>query len=126
MPSVAPIPCPDSIYQPPPGSTPARFQSDFSRTCVPELSPRETKRAPASAMAFSASAAFFVPLTLAGSSAGPMTTKSLYMTSRRLSILPSATYFFSSAGAWASTTSASPRAASVSAWPVPTAIVLTA
>ena len=54
-----------------------------------------------------------------------MTTKSLYMTSRRFSILPSSTYFFSSAGAWASVTSASPRAASASAWPVPTEIVFT-
>ena len=39
--------------------------------------------------------------------------------------LPSATYFFSSAGACASVTSASPRAASASAWPVPTEIVFT-
>ena len=48
------------------------------------------------------------PLIFAGSSAGPMMTKSLYMTRRRLRILPSSTYFFSSAGAWASVTSASP------------------
>src|SRR3989304_896432 len=72
-----------------------------------------------------ASAAFFPPRGPAGPAPGPRATKSLYMPGRRLSILPSATYFFSSAGAWASVTSASPRAASARAWPVPTAIVLT-
>jgi hypothetical protein len=113
------------MYQPVCGSTPASFQSSFSRLWVPELSPRETKREPVDAMAFIASAAFVVPLIFAGSSPGPMMTKSLYMTRRRLSILPSAMYFFSSPGAWARTTSASPRPASARAWPVPTAIVLT-
>ncbi len=38
------------------------------------------------------------PLILAGSSAGPMITKSLYMTRRRFVSLPSITYFFSSVG----------------------------
>ena len=109
------MPCPASMYQPPCGSTRASFQSDFSSTWVPELSPRETKRARLAAIAFNASAAFFIPLIFAGSSGGPMMTKSLYMTSRRSSILPSSTYFFSSAGACASTTSASPLAASASA-----------
>jgi hypothetical protein len=65
------------------------------------------------------------PLIFAGSFSGPTMTKSLYMTRRRLSILPSSTYFFSSAGAWASVTSASPREARASAWPVPTEIVFT-
>ncbi len=91
---------------------------------MPDLSPRDTNRAEASAMRPSASAAF-KPLTRAGSSAGPITTKSLYMTSRRFSILPSSTYFLSRAGAWASVTSASPRAARARAWPVPTEIVFT-
>src|SRR5690349_18104182 len=113
------------MYHGPDGSMPADFHKDFSRKCVPELSPRETKRAPVCAIAFIACAADVTPLMPAGSFAGPMMTKSLYMTSRRLSILPSLTYFFSSSGACARTTSASPRAASASAWPVPMAIVFT-
>ena len=76
-------------------------------------------------MRLSASTAFGMPLIFAGSSSGPMMTKSLYMTRRRFSILPSSTYFRSSEGAWTSATSASPRAASASACPVPTEIVLT-
>ena len=49
--------------------------------------------------------------------AGPVTMKSLYMTRRRFSILPSSTYF-SEAGAWASVTSAC-RARQDQRWPVP-------
>jgi hypothetical protein len=92
---------------------------------VPDLSPRETKRDWLSAMRLRASSAFGSPLIFAGSSGGPMTTKSLYMTRRRLDILPSATYFFSRPGACASVTSASPRAANAKAWPVPTEMVFT-
>src|SRR6185503_16655651 len=125
MPRVAPIPCPDSMYHGAAGSIPACFQSVSSRAWVPDLSPRETKREPVAASFFSASTAFGVPLILAGSSSGPMMTKSLYMTSRRFSILPSSTNFLSSAGAWARVTSASPRAARARAWPVPTEMVLT-
>ena len=124
MPSVAPIPWPDSMYHGALGSTPACFHSACSSTCVPDLSPRETKRAWLSAMRFRASAAGS-PLIFAGSSSGPMMTKSLYMTRRRFRILPSSTYFFSTLGACASVTSASPRAASASACPVPTEIVFT-
>ena len=47
------------------------------------------------------------------------------MTRRRLLILPSSTYFCSTPGAWASVTSASPRAARASACPVPTEMVFT-
>ena len=119
------MPWPDSMYQAPLGSTPACFHSPSSSVCVPDLSPRETKRDWLSAILFIASSALDMPLTFAGSSSGPMMTKSLYMTRRRLSSLPSSTYFRSTEGAWASVTSASPRAAKVSACPVPTEIVLT-
>src|SRR5262245_29043263 len=120
MPSVAPMPCPDSMYQGAAGVTPASFHSACSRMCVPDLSPRETKRAPAAAIFASAAAARGSPRILAGSASGPTMMKSLYMTRRRFRSLPSATYFFSSDGAWTSATSASPRAASASACPVPT------
>ena len=119
------MPWPDSMYQGAAGVTPAAFHSDCSSTWVPDLSPRETKRAPASAIFLSAATTCLSPRILAGSDSGPIRRKSLYITRRRLCILPSATYFFSTAGAWASVTSASPRAASASAWPVPTEIVLT-
>ena len=125
MPSVAPIPCPDSMYQGAAGVTSACFHSACSRMFVPDLSPRDTKRAPVAAIFFMAATTLRSPLILAGSASGPTMRKSLYMTSRRSCILPSATYFFSSAGAWHSVTSASPRAASASAWPVPTEIVFT-
>src|SRR5581483_2390472 len=125
IPRVWPIPCPHSRYHVPREAIPACFQSSSSRRWVPDLSPRETNRDCVSAIRSRASTALARPLTLAGSSAGPTRTKSLYMTSRRFRILPSATYFFSSAGAWHRLTSASPRAASASACPVPTAIVLT-
>src|SRR5258705_234270 len=125
MPSVCPIPCPDSMYQAPFGSMPACFHSASSRVWVPDLSPRETKRDWLSAMRLSASSALGSPLICAGSSGGPITMKSLYMTRRRLVILPSSTYFFSRPGACASVTSASPRAARARAWPVPTEMVFT-
>ena len=112
------------MYQLPLGSIPACFQSASSRAWVPDLSPRDTNRASAAAILFSASTAGS-PLTRAGSSAGPITMKSLYMTRRRFAILPSSTYFLSRAGACARVTSASPRAARARAWPVPTEIVLT-
>ena len=51
------------------GLDPACFQSASSSVWVPDLSPRETKRALAAAIRFSASAAF-APLILAGSSRG--------------------------------------------------------
>src|SRR5439155_1586297 len=113
------------MYQGAAGVTPACFHSACSRMCVPDLSPRETKRAPAAAIFANAATARFSPPILAGSASGPTTMKSLYMTSRRSWSLPSSTYFFSREGAWTRTTSASPRAARASAWPVPTDAVFT-
>ena len=49
------MPCPDSMYQGAAGVIPACFQSFCSRMCVPDLSPRETNRAPAAAIFFRAS-----------------------------------------------------------------------
>ena len=119
------MPWPDSMYQGAAGVSPAAFHSDCSSTWVPDLSPRETKRAPASTIFLRAVTMLLSPWILAGSDSGPIRRKSLYMTRRRSCSLPSATYFFSSAGAWASVTSASPRAARASAWPVPTEMVFT-
>src|SRR5882724_3886658 len=125
MPRVCPMPWPDSMYHAPLGSLPACFHSPSSRRWVPDLSPRETKRDCVPAMRLRASTALGMPLILAGSSSGPMMTKSLYMTSRRFCILPSSTYFRSREGACTRATSASPRAARARACPVPTEIVLT-
>src|SRR5687768_17720885 len=99
MPRVAPMPWPDSIYHEPLGWTPAAFHNDFSRLCVPELSPRETKGALACSIALRAAPADLSFATLAGSSLGPITTKSLYITRRGFCSLPSAAYFFSKLGA---------------------------
>ncbi len=52
-------------------------------------------------------------------------TKSLYMTSRRWTPKPSATYFSSDGLWWTSSTSASPLRAKRMAWPVPTATTRT-
>ena len=119
------MPEPVDLYQSPAGSTPASFQSSSSFLCVPESSPREAKEACLSAIAFSAAATSVEPFTPAGSAAGPTTTKSLYMTSFRCTPNPSATNFFSAAGAWTKTTSASPRDPVSSAWPVPCAMTRT-
>src|SRR5215472_15346260 len=125
MPSVWPMPWPDSMYHVPCGSMPACFQSPSSRRWVPDLSPRDTKRDCVSAIRLRASTALGMPLILAGSSSAPTMMKSLYMTRRRFCILPSSTYFRSSEGACTSATSASPRAARTRACPVPTETVLT-
>src|SRR5262245_39769306 len=61
----------------------------------------------------------------AGSAFGPMTTKSLYITSKRFTPKPSATNFSSCGLACTNTTSASPRLAVSSAWPVPCATTFT-
>src|SRR3972149_6395168 len=95
MPSVAPIPWPDSMYHSPFGWIPAFFHSDFSRLCVPELSPRETNLLALAATRFIASALLLVDLILAGSFAGPRMMKSLYMTRRRFGRVPSGADFFS-------------------------------
>ena len=89
-PSVAPMPWPDSMYQGAAGTTPAAFQRASSSAWVPDLSPRDTNRAPAAAILPSAATALVAPAIFAGSAAGPTSTKSLYMTSRRCVSVPSA------------------------------------
>ena len=61
---------------------PAAFHSRSSAECVPLLSPRETNGAFAAAIFFSAATMSLPPATLAGSAFGPISTKSLYITSR--------------------------------------------
>lgn len=75
------MPCPDSWYQFPAGVMPASFQTASSFLCVPESSPRETKRAFCTAIALKAST-LDLPFTPAGSPGGPTMTKSLCITSR--------------------------------------------
>ena len=93
--------------------------------CVPLRSPRDTNGAFASAIRFSAAAMSFVPATFAGSAFGPISTKSLYMTSRRPIPQPSATNLSSAGRSCTNTTSASPRRPTSSAWPVPSATTFT-
>src|SRR5579859_6988926 len=62
----------------------------------------------------------------AGSARGPTTTKSLYITSNRLTPKPSAMNWSSACRSCTSTTSASPRRPMSRAWPVPTATTFTA
>src|SRR6516165_4744630 len=90
-----------------------------------ERSPREMKGAPLALMLCSAKAAFLDPLMLAGSSFGPMMTKSLYITEWRFTPNPCAMNFSSASLACTKTTSASPRRAVSSALPVPWATTLT-
>ena len=66
-----------------------------------------------------------MPLILAGSSLGPSTMKSLYITSKRSLAWPSATNLSSSPRAWTSSTSASPLVPISMACPVPTATMST-
>ena len=103
---------------------PACFQSASSAECVPDLSPRETNGAALAWIVFSA-VSMSLPLTPAGSLFGPISTKSLYITSKRFTPKPSARNFSSCDLAWTNTTSASPRRAVSSAWPVPCAITFT-
>ena len=65
------------------------------------------------------------PPIFAGSLFGPISTKSLYMTGKRFTPNPSATNFSSAAWSCTNTTSASPRRAMSSAWPVPSATTRT-
>ena len=126
--SVAPMPEPVSRYQSPEasaGSTLASFQRLFSFLWVPLSSPRDAKRDPDSAILVRAPVTSVMPLIPAGSAFGPTMTKSLYMTSKRSTPLPSATNFSSDGLAWTSSTSPSPLAAFLSAWPVPTATTRT-
>src|SRR5262249_6824799 len=66
-----------------------------------------------------------LPLMPAGSLLGPISTKSVYITGKRFTPKPSATNFTSSALACTNATSASPRLAVSSAWPVPCATTRT-
>ena len=83
---VAPMPAPASRYQVPlaaAGSVSAALHRPRSFLWVPLSSPRETKGLLAAAIAARALAASFWPAIPAGSSFGPTSTKSLYMTSWR-------------------------------------------
>ena len=100
------------------------FQKRNSAACVPLLSPRETKAALAAATLASA-CTMSAPLTRAGSAAGPISTKSLYITGKRLSAKPSATNFSSAGWSCTKSTSASPRRPMSIACPVPSATTLT-
>ena len=66
-----------------------------------------------------------LPLMLAGSALGPISTKSLYITGKRFTPKPSARNFSSSDFACTNTTSTSPRRAVSSACPVPSATTFT-
>jgi hypothetical protein len=72
-------------------STPASCHSESSFLWVPLSSPREVKSDLVLAMADSEAMASLLPLMPAGSDAGPTMMKSLYMTSWRVTPLPSAT-----------------------------------
>src|ERR1043165_4474836 len=106
-------------------SMPASFHSASSAWWVPERSPRETNGAAFAWMVLSAATMSFVPLIPAGSPFGPISTKSLYITGKRFTPAPSAMNFSSAARACTKATSASPRRAVSSAWPVPCAITFT-
>ncbi len=120
------MPWPLSSYQPcPVGVRLAFFHRLFSSLSVPESSPRLMKDAFWSAILVSASVADFMPLMPTGSPAGPTMTKSLCMTSCRLTTDPLSTSACSELGACARTASASPRSAMASASPEPTAMTFT-
>ena len=122
------MPCPVSRYHGPfafSRSMPETFHRSSSAMCVPLLSPRDTNGACAVWIFFSASTMSLPPATFAGSLFGPISTKSLYITGNRLTPSPSARNFSSAAFAWTKTTSASPRRARSSAWPVPSATTRT-
>src|SRR6266851_4082126 len=114
--------CPDAALM----SMPASCQSRFSALSVPLSSPRDAKGAREAAIALKAATMSVPPATLAGSLVGPISTKSLYMTSRRPTPKPAATKASSDGVSWTSSTSASPCSPSLSAWPVPTATTRTA
>src|SRR5579859_540244 len=107
------------------GVMPAVAQMASSLVLVPDLSPRETNGALASAIIEKASPPEARLRMLAGSLLGPTITKSLYITSSRLMPSPLSTKASSWARACTSTTSASPLAPSARAWPVPTATTST-
>ena len=65
--------------------------------CVPLLSPRDTNGACVAWIFFSASRMSLPPAIFAGSLFGPISTKSLYITGKRLTPCPSARNFSSAA-----------------------------
>ena len=65
------------------------------------------------------------PAILAGSLFGPISTKSLYMTGKRFTPEPFGDEFLLRRRSWTNATSASPRRAMSSAWPVPSATTRT-
>ena len=93
-----------------------------SLRCVPDSSPRETNVAPAAWMRRNASAGSASPAIFAGSCGGPTIRNWFHISGTRSTRWPAATLFSSAAGECAITTSASPRSASFSASPLPTAI----
>ena len=93
--------------------------------CVPLRSPRDTNGAPALLILRNASSVSSPPAIPAGSDFGPMMTKSLYMTGKRCTPWPSRRNCSSADFACTNTTSASPRRARSSAWPVPSATTRT-
>src|SRR4029078_8403195 len=118
------MPCPIDLYQGPRSfsmSIPPSDQSLSSARCVPERSPRETNGAPLLLIALNAWTMSLPPRMLAGSSFGPINTKSLYMTGYLLRLSPCAKNSSSAGLAWTQTTAASPRRPVSSAWPVPCA-----
>ena len=74
---------------------PVSCHRESSFLWVPELSPREAKIAWLLAIACKAPLASLLVFMLAGSVSGPTTTKSLYITSNRLTPNPSDTNFSS-------------------------------
>src|SRR5690554_376945 len=123
--SVGPMPLPSSRYQSPSGSTPAFSQRRNSARLVPLSSPRDVNGARALAMAAKALAAVLALRTLAGSFAGPISTKSLYITSARPVACPFSIKRCSPLVSCTRRLSASPRRASSKACPVPTATTRT-
>ena len=95
------MPEPVSRYQAPlacRASMPAAFHSCSSAVCVPLLSPREANGAFASAILLQRrDASSCRPIARPDPHFGPTTTKSLYITSNRLTPSPSATNFSSAA-----------------------------
>jgi hypothetical protein len=83
------------------------------------------KGAMAVAILRNASSTLFPSESFAGSVRGPMITKSLYITSKRLTPKPCAMNLSSAGLSWTNTTSASPRRPISSACPVPTATTFT-
>jgi hypothetical protein len=77
--SVAPMPLPATTTRSERGAMPALSHNSRSRSCVPDESPREMKRAPDWAIRRIASAATVAFPTCAGSAGGPTMTKSLNM-----------------------------------------------